>query len=253
MTDWIQPAAPVAGAQEIDFAQRLIYGGDVSGQLYSVTLAGVGNLSPGDWTLYMLRLTYLTAPDLATSPVLMTSVSLQTGTDKGRGDLLGLELSTFNAAQDMLTLANLNRGVAFHITGGTIDATIRFQAGTRREDDRLLCWVAPGRPSVTRIEGQAISSSTTIALSRNARMRMPVFSRRVSFTYSNPAGFIVQPFVSFWAGPTLVNAFRMPVPGALQTLDYECMIPQSATHMAIGDDGAGAVAQLFYFQYEIES
>jgi hypothetical protein len=254
MSNWIQPLQPIAGAQEIDFGQRLASGTDVAGQARSVTLAGVGNLSPGEWTLYILRLCYLVEPDLVAAPVLLTSVSLQAGTDKGRGDLLGLERSTFGVGQAVQTMANLNRGTCFHIAAGTMDCTISYLPGTRQSDDRLLCWVAPGRPQITRLEGQGLTSATTIALSEATRMRIPVFARRVRFSYDNDAAVaIVRPFVSFWAGPTFVTAFYMPAPAAFASSDVSFVIPQAATHMSVGDDGAAAVPQQLYFQYEIES
>ncbi len=254
MTEWIQPYAPIAGAQEIDFAQWLRDGIDRTSEPRQITLAGVGVQSPGDWTMYVLRLTYLESPDLTDQPALITKVSLQAGTDKGRGDLLGLERSTISTGSTMQTMASLYRGVAFHIAAGAMDLTIGWLPGVRTVDDRILAWVAPGRPSRTWLEGTGVTSATTVALSAAGRLRIPVFARRVTIGYSNPGTSpAVQPFVSFWAGPVFVGVRYITPPAPFRTTTETYVIPQRATHMSMGDDGAAAVGQTMDYQYEIES
>jgi hypothetical protein len=252
-SNWIQPLPPVAGAYEVNFAQEFASGVVGIGQRRSVTLAGVGLQSPGEWTLYFLRLCYLEEPDLATGPALLTKIMLQVGTDKGRGDLLGLERATASAGGNVQTGNALFRGVAFHIVGGQIDATIEYQSNGRATDDRLLAWVSPGRPQVTRLEGRATTAPTTVALARAARMRVPAFSRRITVMRTTDAAPVsVNPQIIFFQGPTVVTAFYLPATAVLSTTSSTYVVPQEATHMAFLDVAGPPGGEFVYFQYEIE-
>lgn len=251
MSDWIRPFPPVSGAIDVDFAQRLASGTDKTGETRQVTLAGVAHLSPGEWTLYLLRLCYLDDPTNAAPPATITKISLQAGTDKGRGDLLGLELTTVGTGNNMQTGNALFRGVCFHVTAGQLDCSITYLPQTRTNDDRILAWVAPGRPQVTRLEGKGTTAAQTALAGRANAIRVPAFSRRVRVNLSTGAA--VNPQIAFWQGPTFVTSYFLPVPGPNASTASEWLIPQEATHMAFFDLAGPPGGQLVYYQYEIES
>lgn len=253
---WQYPTAPQTGAIEIDFAQLLRDGTNVPGQIRQTALAGIGALSPGEWTLYMLRLCYLEAPDDPRDPVQLMNVSIQAGTDRARGDLLGLAppASTISIGGEMRTMAAAYRGLAFHISASTMDASITYRAVDRDRDDRLLCWVSPGRPMITRIEGQGVTQQSAPA-ALAVRQRIPVFARRVSGWLNQDAlATVVTPRVIFYSGPTpIASPWILPIILPNRTRRWEWIIPESATHMAFLDDGPGATPCTVVFQYEIES
>jgi hypothetical protein len=245
---WIYPREPVNGAQEIDFADRLVRGVDVIGQERRLALCGVGQpMSPGDWTLYLQRLVYIddTAPGTA---VAIKGWTVQSGTDKGRADILGLESAT-SASDRTRSLSNMNRGVAIHVAAGCIDVGIRYVPNDRIRDDRLLAWVAPGRPTKYRIPGHAFTRFPVPPAPVTDRLRIPTFATRITVDIDENAN-IIAPTIIWWTSTTPFATTRLPAPGAGST-HVERLVPDEATHVSFYDQGPGAADnQPLRFEWE---
>jgi hypothetical protein len=251
---WIWPKAPQSGAIEINFAQLRASGTDVAGQTRQAVLAGVGSPpSPGEWTLYLLRTTYWENPDLPTQPAFISALTLQVGTDRGRRDLFGLERRTVSPAANLEILAQAYRGVCVHVAGGGLDAGITYVPGNRTVDDSILAWVAPGRPQIVRVEGRGVTNPSD-AQALAERLRLPVFSRRIRGIVSDsPLWTFSEPRLIFYSGPAPIAEIWLPIPGIRQSIEWEWMIPDAATHFSFVDTGAGASPGTIPFQFEVES
>lgn len=245
--NWRYPTPPVAGAQNIDFAQLVRDGIDVPGQPRQLTLAGVGSMSPGEWTLYFLRRTYLENPDDATPPAGILQLQIQAGTDKGRGELLSMPSTGAGASVQLF--ASPARGVCWHVGAGAVDASITYLPGSRTRDDSLVSWVAPGRPTTTRMEGRAITV-VDIATARPDRLRIPAFARTLRMWMSDTAT-ATFPAVVFYSGPTVDSVFYFPAAAAFTTTELEVMAPLSASHYAFIDPSGAA--NFVYYQFTLES
>jgi hypothetical protein len=251
---WIHTVEPVSGAYTVDFAQNINTGVCVTNKEAQVTLAGVGRNSPGEWTLYLLRQVYDTEPNNPLSPAQIVSISMQAGTDKGRGDLLGLNYGTRSPGGDVQTGNTLYRGMCVHITAGMVDCSISYLPLTRLSDDRLLAWVSPGRPQPQYIEGTATTAPTSDALALAQRMRLPAFSRRLRVWMTTEAVAVaVHPAVWFYSGPTFVARAYLPVPAAFQTIESSFLVPQEATHFVFADLAGPPGGTFVRFQWEMLS
>lgn len=248
MTHWIRPYQPISGAQNVDFASLIREGIDVPGTIRQLSLSGVGIISPGEWTLYILRRTYLTEPLNSATPAGILSLTVQCGTDKGRSDIIGIpNTGGGNAVQ---LYAQGFRGVAFHIVGGTLDASISYLVGTRTHDDALLSWVAPGRPQLTRIEGRG-ATVVSVAAALADRIRVPSFARRMRVDMAPFAVPSTTPSVVFWKGPTLAADFPIPPAAVGGFATREFIVPEEATHFAFVDTSGDV--NFAWFQFELES
>ena len=245
---WIRPRAPISGAQNVDFAALIRSGVDTPGTIRQLSLSGVGLMSPGEWTLYILRQTFITEPLNPATPAAVLSIQVQSGTDKGRGDLLGIERTGAGAAVQLY--AQSFRGIAFHVAAGTLDASISYLVGTRTSDDSILSWVAPGRPQATRLEGRG-ATVATVAIALADRLRVPNFAHTIRVQIAPPAVAAVAPAVVFWSGPTLAAVFPIP-PAAVGALtSVSLIVPEEATHFAFIDT-SGAV-NFVWFSFDLES
>lgn len=244
---WVYGRPPVNGAQEIDFAERVRNGIDTAGQRRQLTLCGVGNMSPGDWTLYLVRKTFNDVNPPNDLPARILAWTVQAGTDKGRDDVLGLSLGTESANGDTRVMHNLLRGLALHVAAGALDVSIAWEVGLRAVDDSLVAWVAPGRPSRSFVPAEALTQLNTAPVQR---MRVPTFAARVRIEmHPQPVG-IVAPQLVWWAGDLAFRLVTLPVPTTL-SVSSEWTVPQDATHWSVVDLGVGAAEAFVDVQFEV--
>ena len=241
---WIYPSKPINGAQELDFAARMRAGTDVVGQQRTEALCGFSELSPGDWTLYLLRKTWTQDAGFV-DPADVRGWIVQSGTDKGRADVLGLE-SCISTALNTQILARLYRGVAIHIAAGTVDVAVTYVPTGRLEDDRLLAWVAPGRPSPYFLAGAA--AANVVAANVVDRVRIPPFALAVRTEIQTPDADLVAPQIVWWRNTNVVGVADIPAGTAVSSTRW--MVPERVTHMSYRDLGVGALSQSLIFEVE---
>lgn len=234
MKSWVYPTPPVNGAQQLDFA-AMLRNGAPSGVEMQLTLSGVGAMSPGDWTLYLARETLLDDTVVGT-PADILGWTMQAGTDKGRTDMGRLTNTLSSNARSRL-LSEFNRGVAIHVAAGAFDVSVRFRLQDRLQDDVLLAWVAPGRPSSTLVTGQG---RTMLGVNQEpARMRVPLFAQRVTINCPQSNASLVAPALRWWAGTTVIYDVVFPVSATVQSTST-WVVPEDATHWSLTDFGGGA-------------